>query len=146
MGTSPFHLFLSKNSYICGKEKNFEDMKIRHIIFAVLLAVFAVSCVKKQTPIDRLTQLNEKLDQKDAKYTEEEWVALGEEIEEIEDEVRKNKDQYTEEELREIGRLKGKALGKIAKKAVNDFAGEIGNFLKESDGLLEGFKEALQEK
>lgn len=121
-------------------------MKIRHIIFAVLLAVFAVSCVKKQTPIDRLTQLNEKLDQKDAKYTEEEWVALGEEIEEIEDEVRKNKDQYTEEELREIGRLKGKALGKIAKKAVNDFAGEIGNFLKESDGLLEGFKEALQEK
>lgn len=119
-------------------------MKIRNIIFATLLALSAASCKKEPTPIDRLTQLNEQLDRKDVTYSEEEWSALGLELEEIEDEVEKNKDKYTEEELREINRLKGKCLGKMAKKAVHDLAGEIGNFLKESEGILDGFMEEVQ--
>lgn len=114
-------------------------MKIRHIIVVTLLALSVASCSTKQTPIDRLTQLSEQLDKSDAKYSEEEWVALGSELEEIEEEIQKNKSQYTEEELQEINRLKGKCLGKLAKKAANDFAGEIGNFLKESEGMLDGF-------
>ena len=113
-------------------------MKIRNIIVATLLALSVASCSTKQTPIDRLTQLSEQLDKSDAKYSEEEWVVLGTELEEIEEEVQKNKSQYTEEELQEINRLKGKCLGKLAKKAANDFADELGNFLKGSEGMLDG--------
>ena len=106
-------------------------MKIRHIIVATLLALSVASCSTKQTPIDRLTQLSEQLDKSDAKYSEEEWVALGTELEEI------------EEEVQEINRLKGKCLGKLAKKAANDFADELGNFLKGSAGMLDGFMDEI---
>ena len=70
-------------------------------------------------------------------------MALGSELEEIEEEVQKNKSQYTEEELQEINRLKGKCLGKLAKKAANDFADELGNFLKGSAGMLDGFMDEI---
>ena len=119
-------------------------MKIRNIIVATLLALSVASCSTKQTPIDCLTQLSEQLDKSDAKYSEEEWVALGSELEEIEEEVQKNK--YTEEELQEINRLKGKCLGKLAKKAANDFADELGNFLKGSAGMLDGFMDEINKE
>lgn len=120
-------------------------MKIKHIIIAALLALFSLSCSKPEpTPIDRLTQLSEQLDKSETTYSEEEWAAVGLEIEEIEDLVEKNKDKYTEEELREINRLKGQCLAKLAKKAASDFAGEIGNFLKDSEGILNGFMEEIQ--
>ncbi|MCQ2190588.1 MAG: hypothetical protein MJY63_02965 [Paludibacteraceae bacterium] len=121
-------------------------MKLGNIIIATLLAFSAVSCsvVKKEpTPVERLTQISEHLDKSGTKYSEEEWEVLGLEIEEIEDEIQKNKDKYTEKELAEINRLKGKCLAKMAKKAVNDFAGEFGNFLKESEGILGGFMEEI---
>jgi len=120
------------------------NLRFRNIIIATLLAFSAVSCAKKEpTPVERLTQMSEQLDRKDVTYTEVEWEALGLEIEEIEDEVQKNRDKYTEDELREINRLKGKCLAKMAKKAVNDLAGEIGNFLQDSEGILGGFMEEI---
>lgn len=121
-------------------------MKLRNIIIATLLAFSAVSCSvakKEPTPVERLTQMSEHLDNSETKYSEEEWEVLGLEIEEIEDEIQKNKDKYTEKELAEINRLKGKCLAKMAKKAANDLAGEIGNFLKESEGILGGFMEEI---
>lgn len=121
-------------------------MKIKNIIMFFLLLLLAVSCSSKQTPVDRLTRLDEKLDKVDAKYTEEEWAALGEEFDEIEEEISKYKDQYTDEELREIGRLRGRCMGKLAKKAVRELGNEIRTFIKESDGLIEGFMEVLQDR
>ena len=119
-------------------------MKIKNIIIATLLALFAFSCSSpKPTPTDRLKEMSEYLDKSETKYSEEEWEVLGLEIEEIEDEIQKNKDKYTDEEIQEINRLKGKCLAKMAKKAVNDFAGEFGNFLKESEGILGGFMEEI---
>lgn len=121
-------------------------MKIKNIIMFFLLLLLAVSCSSKQTPVDRLTRLDEKLDKVDAKYTEKEWAALGEEFDEIEEEISKYKDQYTDEELREIGRLRGRCMGKLAKKAVHELGNEIRTFIKESDGLIEGFMEVLQDR
>ncbi|MCQ2189711.1 MAG: hypothetical protein MJZ00_07360 [Paludibacteraceae bacterium] len=119
-------------------------MKIKNIIIATLLTLFAFSCSSpKPTPAERLTEMSEYLDKSDTKYSEEEWEVLGLEIEEIEDEIQKNKDKYSAEELAEINRLKGKCLAKMAKKAVNDFAGEFGNFLQESESILGGFMEEI---
>ncbi len=119
-------------------------MKIRNIIIATLLALFAISCASpKPTPAERLTEMSEYLDNSETKYSEEEWEVLGLEIEEIEDEIQKNKDKYSEEEIRKINRLKGKCLAKMAKKAANDLAGEIGNFLQESESILGGFMEEI---
>ena len=49
----------------------------------------------------------------------------------------------SDEELREIGRLKGKIIAKMAKSTVNDLKKQMEDLSKQLEGGLEGFMEEI---
>ena len=94
----------------------------------------------KEKCIKKLEKLNKEVKKEAANFTDEDWDAVMEQYSAISDELKTY--EYTEEELRQIGKLKGRFLGMVAKKnltkgskALNDFLQQMGGFL---EGLIEG--------
>ena len=54
--------------------------------------------------------------------------------------------EYTEEELKEIGRLKGLCLAQITKNSVHSFKNQLQDLMKEAEGLFEGFTTGLTDE
>ena len=109
-----------------------------YLLFCIL--VFA-SCENKQTPIKKLEKLDRTLVQQSESFTEQDWENALMEYEQIEQEL--SRYNYTDEELRQIGKMKGRLLAKISKEYLNKTMDEVDSYLKMFEGALEGFMEEL---
>ena len=98
-----------------------------------------VSCENKQTPIKKLEKLNRTVVQESETFTTQDWENTIAEYEQIEKEL--SMYNYTDEELRMIGRMKGRLWAKISKEYLNTAAEGIDTYLKMFEGALEGFME-----
>ena len=117
-------------------------MKNLKFYFYLLLCVFILaSCENKQTPIKKLETLDKTLTQKSNSFTTQDWENAIAEYEQIEKEL--SMYNYTDEELRMIGRMKGRLWAKISKEYLNTAAEGIDAYLKMFEGALEGFMEEL---
>jgi uncharacterized Zn finger protein len=106
----------------------------------VCVFIFA-SCENKQTPIKKLEKLDRTLVQQSESFTEQDWENALMEYEQIEEEL--SRYNYTDEELRQIGKMKGRLLAKISKEYLNKTMDEVDSYLKMFEGALEGFMEEL---
>ena len=57
----------------------------------------------------------------------------------IEREMEQYKGEYTDEEIKEIGRLKGILLAQYTKYSVKNIKNGVENAMKEAEGLIDGF-------
>ena len=110
------------------------------IYLLVCILVFA-SCENKQTPVKKLEKLDRTLVQQSESFTEQDWENALMEYEQIEQEL--SMYNYTDEELRQIGKMKGRLLAKISKEYLNKTMDEVDSYLKMFEGALEGFMEEL---
>ena len=97
-------------------------------LFLLISPLVFTSCETSQTPVDELSSLLEKIDNNSENYSEEDWNNITNEFTEIEEEL--SKYEYTDEELKEIGRIKD------LKKQMEDLS-------KQLEGGLEGFMEEI---
>ena len=115
-------------------------MKNLKFCFYLLVCVFLFAyCQNKQTPIKKLETLDKTLTQKSNSFTTQDWENAIAEYEQIEKEL--SMYNYTDEELRMIGRIKGRLWAKISKEYLNTAAEGIDTYLKMFEGALEGFME-----
>ena len=108
------------------------------ITFCVSLFLSLSACSTKQGPINDLSDLAEEVQANGSNYSAEDWNAVNEDLEVIESEIEQYKDEYTDEELKEIGRLKGILLAQYTKASVNSITSGVENAMKEAEGLVEG--------
>ena len=116
-----------------------KSVKIYFCLFVCLL-IFC-SCENKQAPIKKLENLNRELIQNSDSYTSQDWEKAVFEYEQIELEL--SKYNYTDEELRQIGKMKGRLFAKLSKEYLNKTMDEVDSYLKMFEGALEGFMEEL---
>ena len=117
-------------------------MKNLKFCFYLLLCVLVfTSCENKQTPIKKLEKLDRTLVQQSESFTEQDWENALMAYEQIEQEL--SMYNYTDEELRQIGKMKGRLLAKISKEYLNKTMDEVDSYLKMFEGALEGFMEEL---
>jgi hypothetical protein len=116
-----------------------KTLKFCIYLFACVF-IFA-SCENKQTPIKKLEKLDRTLVQQSESFTEQDWENALMEYEQIEQEL--SMYNYTDEELRQIGKMKGRLLAKISKEYLNKTMDEVDSYLKMFEGALEGFMEEL---
>lgn len=117
-------------------------MKILKFSIYLLVCVFIfASCENKQAPIKKLEKLDRTLVQQSESFTEQDWENALMEYEQIEQEL--SRYNYTDEELRQIGKMKGRLLAKISKEYLNKTMNEVDSYLKMFEGALEGFMEEL---
>ena len=100
------------------------------------------ACETSQTPVDHLSALLQRIDNESDGYTEEDWNNITNEFNEIEEEL--SKYEYTDEELKDIGRIKGQILAKMTKSAVKDLKKQMEDLSKQLEGGLEGFMEEIK--
>ena len=105
-----------------------------------------IGCKSKQTPINKLENLTEEIQENAQNYTEEDWKATAEELELIENEIEQYKSEYTDEELKEIGRLKGILLAQYTKYSIKSIKNGVESTIKEVEGVIDGFMKSFSSK
>lgn len=110
-------------------------------LIAIICSLLAISCNNAKTSIDELSLLIEDIEENSDNYTDEDWEYVIEEYSLIEQEMENY--EYTDEELREIGRLKGIFAMKIAKQVLKDYTEDIKDMHLQFEGGLDGIKEEL---
>ena len=110
-------------------------------VIALMASAFSV-CASPQTPIKKLEKLVEKVEKKHASYDEEDWKEIAKEYAEIKKEFEEY--EYTKQELKEIGKLKGRLKGYITKKSLKKWGKNVEDFTNELGGSIEGFLESLK--
>lgn len=120
--------------------------RIITVFFYISIIVTTISCHSKQDAISRLEDLYEELQQNGGEYTSDDWDAVIAEMNDIDEMLKHYKSEYSEEEIKEIGRLKGLCLAHFAKYKVYSIKDQLKNVMKEAEGLFEGFTKGLTDK
>jgi len=111
------------------------------LLFLLLSATVLVACDPNQTAKNDLAKLTERIETKSADWSAADWddalLAYNEICQTIE------RYEYTDEELREIGRLKGKCSAMFLQHQVKQSIDDAKPILKELEGAVDGFLEAI---
>lgn len=128
-------------------------------LLLLILMLFAIGCTSpEQRRINDLSALAEDIEQNGQYYSQDDWEAIAESYEELEEELAEYSQFYTPEQRREIGRLKARchkailssALGGI-EDALNGVSDEMEGYMEEMgdgeelDGYAEGFEDVMEE-
>ena len=114
---------------------------MKKMTFVALLLALSLTVSCTSDPKDRLENLLEKVEKNGNSFNDEEWESVFNELDCIENEI--DKKNYSKEELREIGRLKGRLLGCITKTALGDMQEQLTGLSAILTGGLVGFLEAF---
>ena len=117
--------------------------KFNVFLAAIAFSLCISSCETSKTPIEHLSSLVEQVEDRYDEFTEEDWEKIASEYEKIEEEM--SKYEFTDDELKEIGKLKGRIYAKMTKNALKDFSKQIEDWGKQIEGGVEGFFEELNE-
>lgn len=120
-------------------------IKLSVLVLSCIFTICITSCHSRTTPIDNLADLTEDVKANYQDYTEEDWNTFAQEYELIEQELEEYKDQYSDQEKKEIGRLKGECYAYITKYAIKTLRNNVEDAIKEAEGMIEGFTNAFQE-
>ncbi len=114
---------------------------MKKMTFVALLLALSLTVSCTSDPKDRLENLLEKIEKNGNSFNDEEWESVFNELDCIENEI--DKKNYSKEELREIGRLKGRLLGCITRTALGDMQEQLTGVSAILAGGVAGFFEAF---
>lgn len=121
-------------------------MKKGLFIISVCLTALMSACNSKQSAQNELADLAEELSENGDTYTDEDWESAAEEYEQIEADIEYCKSEYTDAELREIGRGKGRCLAAFTKYATKKYKEDVEETMHEATGIMQGFSEGFNEE
>ena len=116
-----------------------KKLQILTISFCMSIVFCLFACSTKQEPISNLSALVEEVQANGSNYSENDWSVIAQELDAIEREMEQYKGEYTDEEIKEIGRLKGILLAQYTKYSVKNIKNGVENAMKEAEGLIDGF-------
>lgn len=119
---------------------------MKSIIIGIVALASTMLCVCEgpQTPVKDLEKLVNKVEKNHKEYTDEDWKKVAEEYAVLKEEFYKH--EYSNEELKEIGRLKGRLKGYFAKKEAKKLGKSLEEIANEIGGSIEGFLNVLTEQ
>lgn len=109
--------------------------------FLGLIILFGGCIGEKESALNDLKTLTEQLKLGTENYTQEDWDIAQNQFEMICEELDNN--EYTDEELKLIGKYKGECTAIFAKHFASDFMKSIDRIGKEVEGFIEGVTEEL---
>lgn len=107
------------------------------IYLLLIICTFLYSCNKKQSAVIDLELLSEELNENSSEYSRQDWEKAFVQYQQIAEEIDQN--EYTDEELKEIGKLKARCMKQMSKGALKQFQREIYSVSKQLEGAFEEF-------
>lgn len=117
--------------------------KITSFLLVAVLALSMASCAKMQAKhqMHALESLTERVEKKGDSFTKQDWTEVSQEYDEIC--AKMNECEYTQEQMQEIGRLKGRFYAACTKKAINNAGGLLNGLMNSVGGAIDGFMEGM---
>ena len=117
--------------------------KFSFIITALFAVILCCSCSSKQVPINDLEDLAIELKENSEVYSQSDWEKVAVRFSEIEEQMQQY--EYTDEELKKIGKLKAQCFKAIAKSSAKNIKKQMHNFQTQLEGASEEMEGAFDE-
>lgn len=111
-------------------------MKALQILLVTLVGMLAVSC-GANTPVEELKDICTEVENNWEDYSEQDWIELQEKLDLIDQKL--DKYECTDEEIREIGKVRGRIMKYQSQKAMEDVHKGMKDAANMLDGMLDGF-------
>ena len=107
----------------------------------LLFLILSCSCNSSQSVLEDLDELVKDMEENYTEYTVEEWENCIENYTKIEEALLQY--EYSDEDLKKIGKLKGKYVGYLTKYTIQGVKRQIEDISKEMEGGIEGLMEVF---
>ena len=111
-------------------------MKLLQILLITIAGFLTVSC-GAATPVEELKDICTKVEENWEDYTEQDWVDLQEKLDILDEKLTTY--EGTAEEMKEIGRIRGRIIKYQTKKAMEGAHEKMKGAANMLDGMLDGF-------
>jgi hypothetical protein len=108
-------------------------------LFLFLILTFS-SCDFKQSKIDSVAAELDYAEANKKEMATEDWVSLQTKVEELEQDLDLKRDNYSDEQVKQIRKLQGRYAALAFKKGLNDFQ----DSMKDLGDQVEGFVDEMQ--
>ncbi len=138
----PFLPIVSKK--ITNIAPKFKDMRQTILLLGLLIALS--SCNNVQSRLDKAEKEIEYAEQNKEEMTAKDWSVLEKKMQELESDLEQNREKYTDEQVKEIGKLQGRYFAVAVKKGINDFQESVKDLGNQMEGFIEGITDSTQNK
>jgi len=114
---------------------------MKRFIPLLMLSLLLAACNPSQTAMDDLQKFTERIETKSDNWSEADWDDAVVHYSEICQTIERY--DYSEEQIHEIGRLKGRCVARFSKHAFDSGTQDIHDAFIELGGALEGLFEGL---
>ena len=121
------------------KKKSITIMGI--FIFAMFL--FSSCETKEERVINKFKDLAERVDKNSDTFSDQDWEEVLDEYEALNDEAMDC--EFTNEQLREFGRVDGLLTGVITREGSKKLGRDLGRYINEGKQVMKGFLEGFSE-
>ena len=104
------------------------------------------SCNNFQSRLDEAEKEIEYAEPNKEDMTAKDWSALEKKMGELEIDLEQNRKKYTEEQVKEIGKLQGRYFAVTVKKGINDFQESLKDLENQMEGFVEGVTDSINIK
>lgn len=114
------------------------------VIAIWILVIILYSCNNVQSRLDNLVADIEYAEQNEKSLTAQDYTNLEKKIDDLDKDFELNRDNYNDEQVKTIGKIKGKYASLAAKKGINDLQESIKDLGNQVDGFIEGITDTIK--
>jgi len=124
---------------------------MKHYIRTLLIAIMAImllgSCKSKEEKVlDQLQSMTENIQNNGDNFTSEDWEKLYQDYSALHNKILNDGYDFTDEQMRELGRLEGKLGKAFAKQSMSDFGKAAEEFIRKGTEFIKGITESAKEE
>ena len=106
-----------------------------------LFICFLFSCNQPKSEIQSATKMIERAEQTNEALTKSDIEQLEKKMDQLQKNLDQNRDEYSDEQVKEIGKLQGRYTSLIVKKGINDFKKSVKDIGNQMEGFIEGMSD-----
>ena len=107
-------------------------------MFLLLFFIALSSCNNVQSRLDKAEAEIEYAEQNKEEMTAKDWSTLEKKIQELESDLEQNRDKYTDEQVKEIGKLQGRYFALAVNNGIINFQEALKDLGNQAEGFIEG--------
>ncbi len=136
--------FFGKSFYLVNPQGrlaiglNFLMRFIRKEGFIFFSFIALVACDPVQHKLDSTAAEIEYAQNNLSEMSEEDWIKLEISMDELEQDLEANREDYSEEQIKEAGNIQGKYAALVMKKGFNELQESVQDFGNQMEGFIEG--------
>jgi len=112
------HFFVTFYKIVVNIGKILKFMRQTVLLLSLLIALSG--CNNVQSRLDSAEKEIKYAEQNEKEMTENDWATLEKKMKEIESDLEQNREKYTDEQVKEFGKLQGRYFAVTVKKGLDD--------------------------